>query len=143
MSELNTHAKELFSHEAIAALPNTTITIGDTEITPASPLHEVFTSVITSLASDKHVTVTAEPRLQPPSVAARKFFTMTRPDIMQALRKGELTTHHSPTGQLRVDIEEVEAMHKERVRKMGEEGMKALHALWGFEHEHGLTELLD
>ena len=62
---------------------------------------------------------------------------------MQALRKGELTTHHSPTGQLRVDIEEVEAMHKERVRKMGEEGMKALHALWDFEHEHGLTELLD
>lgn len=87
--------------------------------------------------------VTAEPRLQPPSVAARKFFTVTRPDIMQALRKGELTTHHSPTGQLRVDVEEVEAMHKERVRKMGEEGMKALHALWDFEHEHGLTELLD
>lgn len=138
MSELNTHAKELFSPEALATLPDTTITIGDAEITPESPLHEVFTSIITSLASGEHVTVTAEPRLQPPSVAARKFFTMSRPDIMQALRKGKLTTHHSATGQLRVDIEEVEAMHKERVRKASEEGMKALHALWDFEHEHGL-----
>ena len=138
MSELNIHAKELFSPEALATLPDTTITIGEAKITPASPLHEVFTSIITSLASGEHVTVTAEPRLQPPSVAARKFFTMSRPDIMQALRKGKLTTHHSATGQLRVDIEEVEAMHKERVRKAGEEGMKALHALWDFEHEHGL-----
>lgn len=138
MSELNIHAKELFSPEALATLPDTTITIGDAEITPESPLHEVFTSIITSLTSGEHVTVTAEPRLQPPSVAARKFFTMSRPDIMQALRKGKLTTHRSATGQLRVDIEEVEAMHKERVRKAGEEGMKALHALWDFEHEHGL-----
>jgi hypothetical protein len=143
MSEMNTHAKELFNLEAIAALPNTTITIGDTEITPASPLHKVFTSVITSLVSDEHVTVTAEPRLQPPSVAARKFSTVTRPDIMQALRKGKLTTHRSATGQLRVDIEEVEAMHNERMRKKGEEGLKALHSLWDFEREHGLTDLLD
>lgn len=30
MSELNTHAKELFNHEALAKLPNTTITTNET-----------------------------------------------------------------------------------------------------------------
>lgn len=114
------------------------ISINGEAIDPNSELYAALNQVVAGHNSGHHVTVTIAPRYQEIMLAVRQNYPLTRPDIMKALRAGQLTKHTNTRGRTLVDIAEVKKLREQKRRNMAQCGLNALHKLWDFEQKLGI-----
>lgn len=115
------------------------ISINGEAIDPDSELYAALKQVVVAHGSGHHVTVTTAPKYQEIMFAVRRNYPLTRPDIMKALRAGQLTKHTSTQGRTLVDITEVKKLREQKRRNMVKRAKTALHELWDFEQRLGIS----
>lgn len=114
------------------------ININGEAIGPDSELYAALKQVVVAHSSGHHITITTAPKHQEIMFAVRRNYPLTRPDIMKALRAGQLTKHTSAQGRTLVDIAEVKKLREQKRRNMAQCGLNALHKLWDFEQKLGI-----
>ena len=114
------------------------ISINGEAIDPDSELYAALKQVVVAHGSGHHVTITTAPKYQEVMFAVRRNYPLTRPDIMKALRAGQLTKHTNTRGRTLVDITEVKKLREQKRRNMAQSGLNALHKLWDFEQKRGI-----
>lgn len=114
------------------------ISINGEAIDPDSELYAALKQVVVAHGSGHHVTITTAPKYQEVMFAVRRNYPLTRPDIMKALRAGQLTKHTNARGRTLVDITEVKKLREQKRRNMAQCGLNALHKLWDFEQKLGI-----
>lgn len=115
------------------------ISINGEAIDPDSELYAALNQVVVAHSSGHHVTITTAPKHQEIMFAVRRNYPLTRPDIMKALRAGQLTKHTSAQGRTLVDITEVKKLREQKRRNMAQRAKTALHELWDFEQKLGIS----
>lgn len=116
------------------------ISINGEAIDPNSELYAALKQVVVAHGSGHHVTVTTAPKYQEVMFAVRRNYPLTRPDIMKALRAGQLTKHTNTRGRTLVDIAEVKKLREEKRRNMAQRAETALLELWDFEQKLGIRD---
>lgn len=114
------------------------ISINGEAIDPDSELYAALKQVVVAHGSGHHVTITTAPKYQEVMFAVRRNYPLTRPDIMKALRAGQLTKHTNTRGRTLVDITEVKKLREQKRRNMAQCSLNALHKLWDFEQKLGI-----
>lgn len=114
------------------------ISINGEAIDPDSELYAALKQVVVAHGSGHHVTITTAPKYQEVMFAVRRNYPLTRPDIMKALRAGQLTKHTNTRGRTLVDITEVKKLREQKRRDMAQRAESALHELWDFEQKLGI-----
>ena len=115
------------------------ISINGEAIDPDGELYAALKQVVVAHGSGHHVTITTAPKYQEVMFAVRRNYPLTRPDIMKALRAGQLTKHTSAQGRTLVDIAEVKKLREQKRRDMAQRAKTALHELWDFEQKLGIN----
>lgn len=133
-------AEELL--ETVSPLSEIKLKLGEQEV--GEKLTELFLQIAHLLAEDCALEIDGLPQRLDWSVAkaliSRVKPNVTRVDIIKWCKEGKLTRleDSNPSRDI-VSRDSVEKLISELI----EEKRKNLHALWEFEHEHGLDEELD
>ena len=133
-------AEELL--ETVSPLSETKLKLGEQEV--GEKLTELFLQITHLLSEDCALEIDGLPQQLDWSVAkaliSRAKPNVTRIDIIKWCKEGKLTRLEDPN-QRRVIVsrDSVEKL----IHELIEEKRKNLHALWDFEHEHGLDKVLD
>lgn len=133
-------AEELL--ETVSPLSEAKLKLGEQEV--GKELTELFLQITHLLSEDCALEIDGLPQRLDWSVAkaliSRVKSNVTRVDIIKWSKEGKLTRFEDsdPRGVI-VSRDSVEKLIHEFI----EEKRKNLHALWDFEHEHGLDEELD
>lgn len=133
-------AEELL--ETVSPLSEAKLKLGEQEV--GEKLTELFLQIAHLLAKDCALEIDGLPQRLDWSVAkaliSRVKPNVTRVDIIKWCKEGKLTRlEDSNPRSVIVSRDSVEKL----IREFIEEKRKNLHALWEFEHEHGLDEELD
>lgn len=133
-------AEELL--ETVSPLSETKLKLGEQEV--GEKLTELFLQIAHLLAEDCALEIDGLPQQLDWSVAkaliSRVKPNVTRVDIIKWSKEGKLTRFEdSDPRSVIVSRNSVEKLIHEFI----EEKKKNLHALWDFEHEHGLDKELD
>ncbi len=133
-------AEELL--ETVSPLSEAKLKLGEQEV--GEKLTELFLQIAHLLAEDCALEIDGLPQQLDWSVAkaliSRVRPNVTRVDIIKWCKEGKLTRiEDSNPRSVIVSRDSVEKLISELV----EEKRKNLHALWDFEHEHGLNKVLD
>lgn len=133
-------AEELL--ETVSPLSEAKLKLGEQEV--GEKLTELFLQIAHLLAEDCALEIDGLPQRLDWSVAkaliSRVKPNVTRVDIIKWCKEGKLTRlEDSNPRSVIVSRDSVEKL----IREFIEEKRKNLHALWEFEHEHGLDEELD
>lgn len=115
------------------------ISINGEAIDPDSELYAALKQVVVAHSSGHHITITTAPKHQEIMFAVRRNYPLTRPDIMKALRAGQLTKYTSAQGRTLVDIAEVKKLREQKRCNMAQRAKTALHELWDFEQKLGIS----
>lgn len=128
--------------ETVSPLSEAKLKLGEQEV--GEKLTELFLQIAHLLAEDCALEIDGLPQQLDWSVAkaliSRVRPNVTRVDIIKWCKEGKLTRiEDSNPRSVIVSRDSVEKLISELV----EEKRKNLHALWDFEHEHGLNKVLD
>jgi hypothetical protein len=133
-------AEELL--ETVSPNSDTKLKFGEHEV--GEKLTELFLHIAHLLAEDCALEIDGLPQQLDWSVAkaliSRVRPNVTRVDIIKWCKEGKLTKLEDPNP--RRDIVSRDSVEK-LIHELIEEKKKNLHALWDFEHEHGLDKVLD
>ena len=133
-------AEELL--ETVSPLSETKLKLGEQEV--GEKLTELFLQMTHLLAEDCALEIDGLPQRLDWSVAkaliSRAKPNVTRIDIIKWCKEGKLTRIEDPNPR-RVIVSR--ASVEKLIHELIEEKRKNLHALWDFEHEHGLDKVLD
>lgn len=128
--------------ETVSPLSEAKLKLGEQEV--GEKLTELFLQITHLLAEDCALEIDGLPQQLDWSVAkaliSRAKPNVTRVDILKWCKEGKLTRIEDPSPHR--DIVSRDSVEK-LIRELIEEKRKNLHALWEFEHEHGLDEELD
>lgn len=128
--------------ETVSPLSEAKLKLGEHEV--GEKLTELFLQMTHLLAEDCALEIDGLPQRLDWSVAkaliSRVKPNVTRVDIIKWCKEGKLTRIEDSNP--RRDIVSRDSVEK-LIRELIEEKRKNLHALWDFEHEHGLDKELD